>query len=72
MYYLLYTWNNCTNCRSHMIELEVCEDYIKLKNCEQLDVDKSETYDIYYSEILINEDGIDDVIKLLQDYKNAP
>ena len=55
-----------------MIELEVCEDYIKLKNCEQLDVDKSETYDIYYSEILINEDEIDDVIKLLQDYKNAP
>ena len=55
-----------------MIELKVCKDYIKLKNCEQLGVDKSETYDIYYSEILINEDEIDDVIKLLQDYKNAP
>ena len=55
-----------------MIELEVCKDYIKLKNCEQLDINKFENYDIYYSEILINEDEIDDVIKLLQDYKNAP
>ena len=55
-----------------MIELEVCEDYIKLTSYEQLDVNESENYDIYYSEILINKNEIDEVIKLLQDYKNAP
>ena len=55
-----------------MIELIVCEDYIKLSNYEQLDVDESVIYDIHYSEIMINKDEIDAVIKLLQDYKNAP
>lgn len=55
-----------------MIRLKVCKDYIKLTSYEQLDVNETENYDIYYSEILINEDEIDDVIKLLQDYKNAP
>lgn len=54
-----------------MINITVCKDYIKLVNCEQLNFRGSETYDVYYSEILINENEIDDVIKLLQEYKNA-
>lgn len=54
-----------------MIELEVCKDYIKLKNCEQLDVNESEIYDVYYSELLINKHEIGDVIKLLQEYLYA-
>lgn len=55
-----------------MIELEVCEDYIKLTSYEQLDVNETESYDIHYSELMINKNEIDEVIKLLQDYKNAP
>jgi len=55
-----------------MIELKVCKDYIKLTSYEQLDVNETESYDVYYSELLIKENEIDTVIKLLQDYKNAP
>ena len=54
-----------------MINLQVCKEYIKLVNCEQLCVNDSQKYDIQYSEILINENEIDEVIKLLQEYKDA-
>jgi hypothetical protein len=54
-----------------MINLQVCKEYIKLVNYEQLCVNDSQKYDIQYSEILINENEIDEVIKLLQEYKDA-
>lgn len=54
-----------------MISLKVCEDYIKLTNCEQLNLNETQKYDVYYSELMINETEIDEAIELLQEYKNA-
>ena len=52
-----------------MINLQVCKEYIKLVNCEQLCVNDTQKYDIQYSEILISrlieQTAIDEKIDLL-------
>lgn len=54
-----------------MIEITDRGDCIKLTQCERLQVNDSEIYNIYYSEFMLNKNEIDDMIKLLQDYKDA-
>jgi hypothetical protein len=54
-----------------MMEITDRGDCIKLTQCEQLTITDSEIYNIYYSEFILNKNEIDDLIKLLQDYKDA-
>jgi hypothetical protein len=54
-----------------MMEITDRGDCIKLTQCEQLTIADSEIYNIYYSEFILNKNEIDDLIKLLQDYKDA-